>query len=250
MAKSKTSVPSDHDCDGGACGPEPKLLTELNFNARNLYDIYKVKIACRERLYGSTPKSAELIRIWLETRTKKNKSITPADVDQMVSDAESVLVSNKEDEDKSWTGFQGDEHGLFVSTNNVKAMLKQGASILGFTIKKRGSKQILAEGMEVKGLKRPSRLYFDKTEPDGCEERPIHITGPQGKRNALKRSEYMENPVLEFEVWVLKTASSEIRHIGEKELRTILAFSQENGVGGDRSQGAGKFDVTEFAKVA
>jgi hypothetical protein len=214
------------------------------FNARSMYDIYRVVITFTERLYGGTPKNPEMIKDWVKARTGYDDAQTE------VQTAEALDLIVEETATKGWTGFQGDELGLFISTNNVKAMLKQSASMLAITVKQRGSKQILAEGMEVKGLHpkgRNSRLYLGgKTQPDGFEERPIHVMTPQGKRASIKRIDYVEDLSLEFEIWVLQTAAQESRHIGEEDIVRILTFSQENGVGGDRSQGAGKFRVTGF----
>ena len=47
-------------------------------------------------------------------------------------------------------------------------------------------------------------------------------------------------------IWILKTEPQEKRHIGEMDLKTMLTHAQENGLGSNRSQGSGKFDVIEF----
>ena len=104
--------------------------------------------------------------------------------------------------------------------------------------------------MEVKGIDDPMRIYLDAVEPDGYEERPIHVQTAQGPRTAIKRVDYVQDKTMAFQIWVLKTAPAETRHIGETEIVAMLRFSQENGLGGDRSQGGGKFDVIEFAKIA
>ena len=219
------------------------------FDSRALYDTYTVTIQLRERIYGGTPKRGDMIKIWVETRTGYSDEKTV----EQTKEAMDLLVD--ETAEKSWTGFQGDENGLFISANNLKAMIKQGASMLGITKKKMGSKQILAEGTEVKSVsgvngRRSTRIYLDKGTPDGFEERPIHVMTAQGPRTALKRIDYIENARLTFEIWILRTAAQEKRHIGEDELVQILTFSQENGVGADRSQGAGKFDVVEFQRLS
>lgn len=151
---------------------------------------------------------------------------------------------------KAGTASSATKKGVYIECRQVKAAVKQSASVLGITRKKTGSKQILAEGGEVKALDGGDRLYLGKTEPDGFEERPIHVMTAQGPRTALKRVDYCENVKLEFEIWILRTNAQEKRHIGEDELVTILTFMQENGVGADRSQGGGKMDVVEFTKVS
>lgn len=214
------------------------------FDAKSLYDVYHVGIKMRGRLYGGTPRNKGLIEAWVKARTGCDDKITKEQVEAALD-----LVVD-ETAEKSWVGFHGDDKGLFIAANNAKAMLKQSASMLGILKKKRGSKQIVSEGMEVKAVDGTDRIYFDKTAPDGVDERPIHVQTAQGPRAALKRSDYVEGVEIMFSIWVLKTAPAETRHIGEQDLVQILTFSQENGLGADRSQGAGKFDVVMFEKAA
>ena len=213
-------------------------------NSSELYDRYRLKIAFRHRLYGGVPKNKELIKSWVEATTGFSDQIS----EELTEAAKQQMLD--ETTEKSWNGFSRDaEKGLFIECRQVKAALKQCASVLGITRKKIGSKQILAEGGEVKALDSGMRLYLGRKEADGFEERPIHVMTAQGPRTALKRVDYVEKPTLEFEVWILKTQSAEKRHIGEEELRQILALMQENGIGADRSQGGGKMDVIELQPV-
>jgi hypothetical protein len=214
------------------------------FNPRKLYDIYKVSLAFRGRLYGGTPKNPDTLRIWIESKIGIEDEITA----QITAEAQEKMIDQAIE--KSWNGFYRDPtKGVYIECRQVKAAIKQCASVLGVTRKKIGSKQILAEGSEVKALDGGDRLYLGKPEADGYEEKPIHVMTPQGPRTALKRVDYVEDCKLEFEVWVLQTETQEKRHIGEEELVQIITMMQENGVGADRSQGGGKFDVVEFEKL-
>lgn len=213
------------------------------FNSKALYDIYTVSIKMRERLYGGTPKTKKMLEKWIESRTKHSDDLTRGQIEAAVE------VMGEEATERSWMGFQEDSNGLFIDTNNIKAMLKQGGSMLGLFMKKRGTKQIMCEGMEVKSLDGGTRLYFEREEPDGYIEKPIHVMTAQGPRTAIKRADFLEDVKLSFEVWVLTTSASEVRHVGRAELVHVLTFSQENGLGADRSQGAGKFDVIDFQRV-
>lgn len=215
------------------------------FNPARLYDRYRVKIAVRDRICGGMPRNKELIRAWVESTTGHADEKSEALIQE---NAELVVNAVAE---KCWNGFPEDEYGLFIPTRNVKAMLKQSAQLLGIYGKKRGSKQILAEGMEVKALKgRADRVRLDKPAPDGTDEGAIHVMTAQGPRTALRRMDYVTEPVLDFEIWVLKTEPAENRHIGEKQLIEILSHACENGLGASRSQGEGKFNVVEFQKIS
>lgn len=107
------------------------------FDSSTLYDIYTVKLQTRGRLCGGTPRNKELIRSWVEASTghkdEQTEKLIQEDADLMVNEVA----------EKSWIGFMSDERGLLIQARNVKACLKQSASLLGITKKKRGSKQIL-----------------------------------------------------------------------------------------------------------
>lgn len=218
------------------------------FAAATLYDRYRIEVQVRTRLCGGMPRNKELIRAWVESTRPKNEEPDPAATEALVQ-ADAELVVNEVAE-KSWTGFPEDaERGLFLPCRQVKALIKQSASLLAITKQKRGSKQILAEGCEVKALDGSDRIYFDRKTPDGTEEKAIHVMTAQGPRSALARFDYVTRPKLAFEIWVLKTHAAETRHIGEDELVRILTHAQENGLGASRSQGEGKFDVLTFNKL-
>lgn len=217
--------------------------TDDRFNPRRLYDVYRVTIAVRDRVCGGMPKNKDLIKTWVESTTgysdEKSEKLTQENAELVVNEVA----------EKSWIGFPEDAEGLFIPARNIKAMIKQSASVLGVTKKKIGSKQILAEGMEVKAEDGGDRVHLGKKVPDGTDESAIHVMTAQGPRTALRRMDYVEKPVIKFEVWVLATASQEKRHVGEDELVEILNHAQENGCGASRSQGEGKFDIVEFEKV-
>lgn len=220
------------------------ITIDDRFKPNALYDIYRVKIAVRDRICGGMPKNKELIKTWVESTTgyadEQAEKLTQENADLVVNEVA----------EKSWIGFGEDAGGLLIPCRNVKACLKQSATVLGITKAKRGSKQILAEGLEVKAVGGGSRIHLQKQTPDGTEESAIHVMTAQGPRTALRRMDFVLQPVIEFEVWVLATHAQETRHIGEKELIAILTHAQENGLGASRSQGEGKFDVVEFDRVS
>lgn len=214
------------------------------FSARNLYDVYRVKIAMTDKLCGGRSRNPDL----LESQVKAQLGYDDEQTAQLTDEARAQMLDTVVE--KSWVGFYRDEErGIYIETRQIKAALKQCASLLGITKAKIGSKQILHEGAEVKALDGGDRIYLGRQEPDGYDEGPIHVMTAQGPRAAIKRVDYVKNAVLEFEVWVLWTAGGEKRHIGEDELVQMLTFAQENGIGADRSQGRGKFSVVEFERV-
>lgn len=215
------------------------------FNARTLYTIYRVTLATRDKLCGGMPKNPDLIKGWISAVTGgHDDAITEA---QTKEARDALLDATTE---RSWNTFPADEKGLFVWSRQVKALFKECASMLRITTQKIGSKQILQHGFEIKGPDVADRIYLTKPKPDGFDEGPIHVQTAQGPRTAIKRVDFVTDVRVSFEIWVLTTEPGEKRHVGEKEIRAMLTFGQENGFGADRSQGRGKFDVIEFEKLA
>ncbi len=222
-------------------------MTLEQFDTKRLYNRWRVQCAFREWLVGGMPRNADLIEAWVKAGTGHNDDKTK----KLIQENAELVVN--EVAEKMWTGFPEDKDGIFLPTRQIKAMLKQSGSLLRLTEKKRGSKQILAEGLEVVAIstngKPAHRDRIRLPEVTGMHEQAIHVKTPAGPRSALKRFDYVSKPVLNFEIWVLKTDSKEKRHIGETELVDILTHGQENGLGASRSQGYGKFDVVEFQSL-
>ena len=218
--------------------------TKNEWDSSSLYDIYRVRLRLRDKICGGTPKNPDLIRDWVKAGTGHDDAQT----DVQTAEALEALIDTTTE--KSWNGFPGDETGLFLWARQVKALFKECASMLRVMVEKRGSKQVFQHGFEIKGTKRDDRIYLGVKAPTGYDEGPIHVQTAQGPRTALKRVDYILKPEVEFHVWVLATHAAETRHVGEGEIRNLLLFGQENGLGADRSQGRGKFDVLAFERVS
>lgn len=222
-------------------------MTQKLLDSSALYNRYFVRIQVRERLDGGVPKDPELIAGWVAAKTGHDDEQTQKLVEEHMPDIETVT---EEVAEGMWTGFKQDDLGYYIETRQVKALFRESATMLGITKKKRGSRQVLQHGFEVRGHDGGSKIYL-KTDGDEDlnikrEERAIHVMTPQGPRSAIKRCDYATNAALEWEVWILRTAKAETRHIGCAELELMLTHAQENGLGSNRSQGSGKFDVTRF----
>lgn len=229
-------------------------MTDLSaFEPAALYDRYTVEIEFTEPLCGGVPKDPKLIEAWVKARTGHDDDLTKKQVDAVTQDLVDEVA------EASWIGFLRDTAlGLYIESRQVKAMLRECGSVLRFFEQKRGSKQVMQHGVEVKAvdadgaiLGTGSKIPLGCDKPAGCEERPIHVDTPQGKRNALKRVDYVSPGTrLRFQVWILKTSPQEKRHLGEADLVKILTLGQHNGLGADRSQQRGKFRVVAFSRVA
>lgn len=223
-------------------------MTKQLLDSSHLYNRYRIKIEVRERLDGGVPKDPKLIEGWVAAKTGHDDEKTKKLVEEHMPDIDPVTEGVAEG---MWTGFKKDDTGHYIETRQVKALFRESATMLSITKKKRGSKQILQHGFEVRGENGGSKIYLG-TDGDGekliieQEEKAIHVMTRQGPRSAIKRCDFATNAVLEWEVWILRTAPAETRRIGKTELELMLTHAQENGLGANRSQGSGKFDVTEF----
>lgn len=66
----------------------------------------------------------------------------------------------------------------------------------------------------------------------------------QGPRSSLKLFDYIDQPTITFRLRVLNDGVFK-----EEMLKVILEYCQENGLGADRSQGFGQFDIVSFSKM-
>jgi hypothetical protein len=209
------------------------LTKQISEKAREAYHVYRVLLQFRDQLHGGIPRSPELIKGWLEAR---GMSDAAKRTEQELGDQ---LL---EKEERAWNGFKSVNGSLVIEARQVEACLKECASVSGMTQRKekRGLKQILQHGLFVA----PPFIPLGKTLPDGCEERAVHAMTRQGPRTALKRTDYVDKPRIEFTIKVLP------RILTDADLAELLALAQENGIGANRSQGAGKCDIVECERIA
>ena len=241
--------------------------TDERFSAARLYDRYAVTIRMRDRLVGGIPETEDLIAAHIRARTGHDDEQTKTQIAEVLAsrkaaktpkaaakaDAEfAALTEEKVEEavEKCSNGFLADECGLYIHSRNIKAMLRESWDLAQISKKQRGAKQVQQHGLEVKAPGgKHERIYFDRKRPDGHEEKPIHVMTPQGPRDSLKRNDFVSGVTLRFEIWVYRVNHNETRHIGEETWIAMLTHAQENGLGADRSQLHGKFDVIEFARI-
>lgn len=163
----------------------------------------------------------------------------------------------------------------------VKAMHKEAANILKDLLDISGFKSKVAERVFV----REDRVHLGRMQADGSNEAFLHVMTPQGQRNALKRVDYAVRPLIKFTLKVLnesiatKTPDKEAIKAQEQEpvddnttdkapakkkkakavpkkkikpidyLKYIYEYACEGGLGADRSQGHGKFDLVSIEQI-
>ncbi len=214
---------------------------------------YRVSIRA-DTIAGGIPKHPDLIKGWIDATNKERSSeerealvaATEGDVDGL-SEAKAA---------KSWVCFKGDDKGLYLEGRCVKAMLKEAANIVKKVVPSRKTPKN-KDGRGVARLKSKvgdhvfvveEKVYFERDGaplkvPSRTEERPIHVMTPQGERHSLKRSDYVDDVTMHFTVRRLDDDA-----VSEKALYAILAYGQNIGLGADRSQGKGVFEVLKVER--
>lgn len=213
-----------------------------------MFRFYKVALQFKDRVCGGIPKHPNVIRAWVEARTGYDDERAQEIIKEAKNAMQAADTLGEKEEIKGWAGFKANERGLYLESRQVMAMLKESANVLkGIKgsepiIKIKNLKARLAERVFVE----PSKIHLLPTreEPDGYEEHTIRVMTPRGPRSAIKRFDYIQECGVEFTLRVLDDGL-----VGEAELEQILDLAEHLGLGANRSQGYGQFEVTSFAET-
>lgn len=218
---------------------------------------YAVELQIQNRVVGGIPTSPNLIEGWLKAHmplVSEDERATLA-----AKTADELPQATEEKAQGMWTTFKTDDEGPYLESRNVKAALKEAANILRSMLEK-GEKKAKDGDDEKKGKSRftnlrsklAERVFVDEdklhfldgknkklVKVDGNEERAIHVMTAMGPRNALKRYDYIDGGRrIRFTLKVLDDGL-----VDEELLAVLLEYAGQNGLGADRSQGNGLFEV-------
>jgi len=169
----------------------------------------------------------------------------------------------------AWTGFKFVDGSLVLEERQVKAILKEYGTTLDYFRLIQGFRQLVQHGVFVE----PAFIALMRDgqpvrEPDGFQDRVVHVMTAQGPRSAIKRVDYLRAPLhLEFDVlvaepnkavhWTQSRSQSKKKETGQalptnwdEAWSQMWRLAQELGLGANRSQGIGKFNVTRFDLAA
>lgn len=237
-------------------------MNELEELSKEIYIGWKVVAQVRETLEGGIPLDPEMIKTWLMAKVSKGElKMEPQEIEELIRrTTEEVYVPEegegeevtKEEVAKrklkaSWCGFKSDANGLYLEARQVHALLKECANTLKLTREHIGLKQVLQHGTYV----RPLRIYFRvpskgelttvKGVPDGTRESMVQ-TPRYG--TAFKRNDYVSNVRIEFYIYY-----ADVGFLSDKDFKRMMVLAQENGLGANRAEGMGKFDIIELEKI-
>jgi hypothetical protein len=194
---------------------------------------------------GGTPSDPKVAEGWLRTKLgEKDDLIRELVATTMVDRGIDAEQAAKEvDSLKHLNGFRRDEQGLYIEGRQVKAAIKEAASVAAAAAKlplkswgqtKKGLLGFVAEHIIVP----EDRIHLGVTEPTGIVQRFVHTWRGSG----IQYEEYVENAKLSFTVMADHEFSAE-------HWAMIWLTGEQQGIGASRSQGFGRYEVTSWERI-
>jgi hypothetical protein len=248
------------------------------------FDYYFVAIHVQE-IAGGIPKNADLYKSFVEAKCKeKEETERSRIVEARISDLPTIV---SEEAKKGWTGFLSDERGLYIEGRQIKALFKEAANITRDIVPAKMFKKKTKKGAEaeaasmteeefqsldkvtgITNLKSKiadqmfvlnglvvedpqgrfikTNVHLGKTQSDVIVvEQPIHVITPQGPRSSIKITDRVKDCNISFTIRVLRKSE-----IVPDTIMAILDYGQALGLGADRSQGLGTFEVKAVTKIS
>lgn len=199
------------------------------------------------QLAGGRPRDPKVAEGWLRTKL--------ADSDDLIRQAVAEVMLEQEvdaeaaaaivDELKHLNGFSRDEEGLYVHGYQLKACIKEAASVARavgklpdrWGLTRKGILGFVAEHIFVV----EDRLHLGVVDPSNVVQ-----TFPENKRVGMRGIQYSE--VVE-EAKVDFTAISD-HDFADKEWASLWLTAEQQGLGSLRSQGFGRFEVIRWDRVS
>jgi len=196
---------------------------------------------------GGTPTDPRVAEGWLKTKLGVDRDdliremVAEVMVERGVTADEATQVVS---ENKHLNGFRRDEGGLYIEGRQLKAALKEAASIAvaagkltarGWGKTNKGLLSYLSEHVFVV----EERLSLGVLEPSGIAQRFVHTF----RGNGIQYEEYVTDAKIDFTVITDHDFKAE-------EWAAIWTCGEQNGLGASRSQGYGRYEVTKWDKAA
>lgn len=196
---------------------------------------------------GGTPTDPKVAEGWLKTKLGIDKEdlirekVAEVMVERNVTADEAV---KEVDSLKHLNGFKRDENGLYIEGRQLKAAVKEAASVAvaagklngrGWGKTNKGLLSYVAEHIFVV----EDRLYLGVAEATGIAQRFVHTFRGTG----IQYEEYVEDAKVDF------TVISD-HDFTEKEWAAIWLTGEKQGIGASRSQGFGTYEVTRWDRLS
>lgn len=216
--------------------------------AKDHWRTIMVTIRIRERLYAGKPAKLDAAEAMIKARGLED--VLEAKLAEVTDPAERAARA-EEVKNEGLCEFyrRPGKEGIWLPSNQIKAMLKENWSVLGLRKAIIGSRGALAEGVFVFDANSGDKEWiYLGAQPDGVETKVCHTTGPSGPLSSIKRHEYVERPTIRFVIQISNAKAVADKLPNEAIARTLL-HAQEHGLGANRSQQAGTFDVLAIEEL-
>jgi hypothetical protein len=196
---------------------------------------------------GGVPTDPKVAEGWLKTKlgdtTEKQiqDKVAEVMVERGATAQEAIEIVN---DTKHLNGFKRDELGLYIEGRQLKAALKEAASVAvaagkltsrGWGKTNKGLLSYLAEHVFVV----EDRLHLGVNEATGIAQRFVHTFRGTG----IQYEEFVEDAKFDF------TVISD-HDFTTKEWAAIWLCGEQNGIGASRSQGFGRYEVTRWDSIS
>ena len=204
-----------------------------------MWEKYEVELKFITPFASSTPKNPKDIEAMLEARMPVRAPINPTPLPELAEQVAEEVEANEEVA-RGYATFKRDGNGLYYEARCVRAHIKDCANALQGFLGIRALKSKVAQRVYVE----PEKIYLGKTEPDGAETRIIHAMTMKGPRSSLKVIDYINDARLAFQLEVLDDGV-----ITKDILEAIFEYGGTHGMGQERSQDWGRYEVVELTEV-
>lgn len=225
------------------------------------FETFRVTIKMHDTLVGGLPivpegaERADAYEKWARGQgVEQDPSFAKPLHEALAEDPDMPVAVAVEEVEGLETGFRRDEQGIYIEARQVKAMIRESSQRLGLINSKRGFRQVLQHDLHVRALDgtQKLRMYDEegnaKVHPDGKDSRPISVVTRQGPRTSIKRFEYVEGATIVFDVLVLRDGIAG-NLADEDDIEAVIEFGGWIGLGADRSQGMGTFEVVMIESI-
>jgi hypothetical protein len=191
-----------------------------------------------EQMLGTVPKDPDVYKSYIADRASERSK-----ANNLNGDVEEEIETVEHIEEKGWTGFHSDEHGLFIYNYMIKGFLKSAVQTLmeNGAIKKIPAYKTWIDKMV---FIEPRKIHFVSEndefleEPDGVLERPLRVMTMKGPRVSLSRSDSMaEGRKLRIEIELFKNTKG----LSWEVIESALEYGKYIGLGQWRSADYGRF---------
>lgn len=180
------------------------------------------KIRFITEMLGTVTKDPEVYRTYIESKKPE-------------TEGEDEYLTVEKTEEKGWTGFHKDDHGLFIYNYMIKGFLKNAGNVLKDNLKVKALRSKLDNFLFVS----PRRIYLGVDKPDGVIERPLRAMTMKGPRVSLIRSDMINaGRTIDFELTLIPH-----KEINWALIENLFEYGKLMGLGQFRNGGYGQFEI-------